>query len=70
MKTIKEKKVGAIFTEPQYSDRVAKVLSEETGVPYTMLDPVASGPHNAPLNYYESTMRQNMKAMASVLGLK
>lgn len=35
-----------------------------------MLDPVATGPENAPLTYYETLMRQNMKTLGSTLGLK
>lgn len=66
--TIKEKDVGLLLTEPQYSDKVANTLSKETGVPYTMLDPVASGPEDATLDYYETVMRQNLKTLESILG--
>ena len=70
VKTIKEKRAGAIFTEPQYPEKVGKTLSQETGVPVAMLDPVATGPESAPLAYYETVMRQNMKTLESILGLK
>jgi len=70
VKTIKEKRAGAIFTEPQYPEKVGKTLSKETGVPVAMLDPVATGPENAPLSYYETVMRQNMKTIESTLGVK
>lgn len=69
-KLIRGKRVGAIFIEPQYSDKVAKTLSKETGVPVILIDPVASGPEEAPLAYYETTMRKNMKALVSILGIK
>lgn len=70
VKVIREKNAGAIFTEPQYPKKAGKVLSKETGIPIAMLDPVATGPDNAPLNYYESIMRQNMKTLVSTLGVK
>lgn len=70
VKIIREKQVGAIFTEPQYPEKVARSLSKETGIPVAMLDPVASGPENAPLTYYEEVMRQNMKTLASTLMAK
>lgn len=70
VKTIKQKRAGAIFTEPQYPDKVGKSLFKETGVPVAMLDPGATGPENAPLNYYETVMRQNMKTLESTLGVK
>ena len=70
VKLIKEKKVGAVFTEPQYSDKVGKTLSKETGVPTAVLDPVATGPEDAPLDYYETVMRKNMQTFKTVLGGK
>lgn len=68
VKTIKDKRAGAIFTEPQYPEKAGKALSKETGIPVAMLDPVATGPGNAPLDYYETVMRQNMKTLESTLG--
>lgn len=70
VKTIREKRAGAVFTEPQYPEKVGKTLSKETGIPVAMLDPVATGPENAPLAYYETVMRQNMKTLESTLGIK
>jgi zinc transport system substrate-binding protein len=67
---IKSKKAGAIFTEPQYPDKTGKVLSKETGVPTAILDPVATGPEDASLDYYESAMRHNMKILESTLGVR
>ncbi len=70
VKTIREKKAGAIFTEPQYPEKVGKVLARETGIPIAMLDPVATGPENAPLDYYETIMRKNMKILNTTLGVQ
>ncbi|MBU0676205.1 MAG: metal ABC transporter substrate-binding protein [Proteobacteria bacterium] len=66
----REQKVGAIFTEPQYSDGVGRTIANETGVPSATLDPAASGPENAPLEYYETVMRRNLEVMANILGTR
>ena len=68
--TMREKWAGAVFTEPQYPEKVGNTLVKETGVPVAMLDPVATCPDNAPLTYYETVMRQNMKTLESTLGVK
>lgn len=70
VKTITEEQVGAIFTEPQYPEKIGKTLAKETGVPVAMLDPVATGPENAPLTYYETIMRQNMQILEATLGIR
>lgn len=68
IKTIREKKAGAVFTEPQYSPKVGQTIAREVGIPSAMLDPVASGPENAPLDYYEQTMRKNLEILSATLG--
>jgi zinc/manganese transport system substrate-binding protein/zinc transport system substrate-binding protein len=68
--TIREKKAGAVITEPQYSAKVGQTLAKETGIPSAVLDPVASGPENAPLDYYEQTMRKNLETLRVTLGVK
>ena len=60
---IKEKKVGAIFTEPQYKNASAKTLAREAQIPLAALDPVANGPDDAPLSYYQDTMRNNLNLL-------
>jgi ABC-type Zn uptake system ZnuABC Zn-binding protein ZnuA len=70
VKTIKDKSVGAIFTEPQYPEKIGKTLAKETGIPVATLDPVATGPENASPDYYENVMRQNMKILEATLGTK
>lgn len=69
-KTIKEQQAGAIFTEPQYPQKVGNTLAKETGLPVATLDPVATGPENAPLDYYETVMRRNMKTLEQTLGTR
>lgn len=68
VKAIRGRHVGAIFTEPQYPDKIAATLSRETGVATAKLDPLATGPAIAPLDYYEKTMRANLHTLESTLG--
>jgi ABC-type Zn uptake system ZnuABC Zn-binding protein ZnuA len=68
--TIREKQAGAVFTEPQYSPKVGQTIAAETGIPTAVLDPVASGPANAPLDYYETVMRKNLETLRATLGVK
>jgi ABC-type Zn uptake system ZnuABC Zn-binding protein ZnuA len=63
---IRTKKIPAIFTEPQYSSKVAAAIAKETGAALLTLDPVASGPDNAPLDHYEKTMRTNLETLKKV----
>lgn len=64
----KTTQVGAVFTEPQYPAKVAETIAREAGIPNTTLDPAASGADDAPLNSYETTMRNNMTILQSTLG--
>ena len=59
VKKIKESKPVVLIGEPQYSEKPVRALSAETGVPAVQLDSLASGPANAPLDYYENVMIQN-----------
>jgi len=68
--TVKREKAGAVFTEPQYSARIGQTIARETGVPSAVLDPTATGPNDAPLDYYETVMRRNLATLASVLGTR
>jgi len=66
----KEKKVAAVFTEPQYPARVGQTIAKEAGILTARLDPVATGPENAPLDYFETVMRQNMVILKETLGIR
>ena len=70
IRRIQKERVGAIFTEPGDSSRIGKTIAREAGVPAVMLDPVASGPEEAPLDYYESVMRRNMEVLRDTLGAR
>jgi len=64
---IRSEKVAALFNEPQYSSKIAGVLGQETNLAVFMLDPVASGPPDPPLDYYEKVMSENLKTLIRAL---
>ena len=68
IKTAKENKAGAIFSEPQYPVQVVETIAQEAGIKSATLNPVATGPENAPLDYYAKTMRTNLATLQSTLG--
>jgi ABC-type Zn uptake system ZnuABC Zn-binding protein ZnuA len=70
IETIRHEKAGAVFTEPQYPDKIGHTIAKETGIPAAVLDPAASGPEAAPLDYYDQIMRNNMKIIEKILGTK
>ena len=48
-------------------DPSVNTLISETGVPVCELDPMTTGPDNPPLDYYETVMIRNMKALQAAL---
>ena len=68
LETIRREKPGAIFIEPQYSDKPGLAISRETGIPLFVLDPIATGPDDAPLDYFTTTMLRNFEILESALG--
>ncbi|GAB4233698.1 MAG: metal ABC transporter substrate-binding protein [Deltaproteobacteria bacterium] len=64
-RTIREKKVPAVFAEPQYSPKLAEALAREAGVPVRVLDPAASGTPSR--TAYEDAMRRNLSTLKEVL---
>ena len=67
---IKASGAAAIFTEPQYSAKAGQTIANEAGIPVAVLDPVASGPNDAPPDYYEKTMRLNLVTLSETLKAK
>ncbi|MEW6719888.1 MAG: zinc ABC transporter substrate-binding protein [Thermodesulfobacteriota bacterium] len=65
VRTIREKKVPALFAEPQYPQRIADAIAREAGIPVRVLDPVATG-STAP-GTYEETMRRNLQVLKETL---
>jgi ABC-type Zn uptake system ZnuABC Zn-binding protein ZnuA len=64
-RTIRERNVPAVFSEPQYSPKLAEALAREAGVPVRVLDPVATG-SPAP-TAYEDAMRRNLSTLREAL---
>jgi zinc transport system substrate-binding protein len=67
-KTVKTLGAPPLFTEPQYEDMAASTISRETGAPLFALDPIVTGPADAPLTHYEDAMRQNLAVLLQALG--
>ena len=67
-KTVKNLGAPPLFTEPQYEDMAAQTISRETGAPVYTLDPVVTGPADAPLTHYEDAMRANLAVLLDALG--
>ena len=65
-KTIREKKVKALFAEPGGSSALAKSIAEDTGIRLGELDPLETGVLNK--ESYVEGMRKNAEAL--VKGLK
>lgn len=70
VKKIKAQKAGAVFAEPQYAMKVPQTIAREAGIPVANLDPVASGPGDAGLDYFEKTMRANIQILEKTLGTR
>lgn len=66
---IRKQKVRALFAEPQYPARSAKIIEQETGVPVSILDPAVSGPQPPALarDSYISSMRKNLDVLRNAL---
>jgi zinc transport system substrate-binding protein len=69
IKLVREREVKALFTEPQYSDRSAQVISRETGVKVYEIDPVATGPSDpeAARGAWLAAMEKNLAVLQEAL---
>ncbi len=69
VKLVRSRHVKALFTEPQFSDRSARVVEAETGVKVFELDPVATGPSNpeAARNAWLTAMEKNLEVLQTAL---
>ena len=68
IKKIRDENAGVIFTEPQYPTKLGQMVSKETHIPVITINPVASGPEDAGLDFFETTMNQNIKTIMETLG--
>ncbi len=67
-KTVESLGAPPLFVEPQYEDMAAQTISRETGAAIHTLDPIVTGPADAPLTHYEDAMRQNLAVLLQALG--
>ena len=72
VRLIRAKGVAAVIAEPQYPARAGRTLAAETGIPCITLDPAANGPEDltSPLDWYEKTMRENLRTLEQALGTR
>ena len=69
IRAIREKNVRALFAEPQYPARSARLIRRETGLPVYTLDPAATGPREPAQarDSYLKTMEANLKTLQEAL---
>jgi ABC-type Zn uptake system ZnuABC Zn-binding protein ZnuA len=64
LKVVADKKVPALYSEPQLDARPAKIIADAAKVPLGQLDPVGGG---AETDTYEKLVRYNVAALAQHL---
>ena len=65
---IKEKNIKALFTEPQYSSKIADTIAKETGASIYTLDPIVTGDSNEKAyNDYIIKMQENLNTLKEAL---
>jgi zinc transport system substrate-binding protein len=65
IQTIRQYGIKMIFSEPQFSPRIAEVLAKEAGVQVLLLDPIGGrSPYN---DNYIKLMQYNLAAMAQAM---
>lgn len=65
IRIIRDNDIRAIFTEPQFSPRMAQLIAGETGVAIFSLDPLATGKFE--LDYYEKIQLKNLDSLKKAL---
>lgn len=65
---INEKNIKALFTEPQYSSKIADTITKETGASIYTLDPIVTGDSNEKAyNDYIIKMQENLNTLKEAL---
>jgi zinc transport system substrate-binding protein len=65
IQTGRKEKAAAILSEPPYSDKLVRSISQETGIPWFPFDPVATGKPAA--DTYERIMKKNIEILQKAL---
>ena len=68
VRTVREQRAGALFTEPQYPAAIGRTIAAEANIPAATLDPAATGPEQPPADYYDQVMRANLATLERTLG--
>lgn len=68
IQTVKDNNITALFTEPQYSSKVANTIATETGATVYELDPIVTG-EATPDTYddYINKMKENLNVLKEAL---
>ena len=66
VKLVREKKIRALFAEPQYPAKAAHTIARETGANVHTLDPVSTGPLDS-LDHYVTVMERNLAVLQEAL---
>lgn len=65
---INQKNIKALFTEPQYSSKIADTIAKETGASIYTLDPIVTGDSNEKAyNDYIIKMQENLNTLKEAL---
>jgi zinc/manganese transport system substrate-binding protein/zinc transport system substrate-binding protein len=64
---VRAQHAAALLLEEQYPVQLGASIARETGLVAVRLDSLASGPEQAPLDYYEQVMRMNLIALEQAL---
>lgn len=67
IKEFKSSSPALLIGDSQYPDRTAATISRETGIPFIKLDSGASGPEDAPDDYYLKIMANNIEILKKSL---
>lgn len=62
-KLLAKDKPALLAGDAQYPDRLLQTLAAETKIPFAKLNTGASGPSDAPLDYYTSVMKKNLETL-------
>ena len=65
-KLAREQGVRAIMVDPDGDVKAARTLGAEAKVPVVVIDPVSSGPADAPLDYYQKVMLTNTQVLVEL----
>lgn len=63
---VREHGLPPLFTEPQYEDRAARAVAQETGAQVYELDPIVTG--DGTMDAYQQGMRRNAQTLKEALG--